>query len=361
VKSPGSSARSGKSSPGRGLPAGTGKKKPSSNANSKQAPVSDAALRRQYTADARYQQAAAARDTKDAAHRRAEAARYEAKAKKAQQEGYGATAAYDRAKAARELAAGRKDAAKARTHEVRAKRDKLKAARVGLAGPGSWLHRQDVCAAVAVAGSLALAGGVMLSDGDVWALHLRGGGSVLGALEVASGLGLADIGLASVDGIGKPGENGCGHAGFGCGEVLGAMRAEDLDDLPVGARDSPQFTEGGRVNDRLVAAQQLHDTRSGHAGSLVPGFVLRALGAANLQVSGLNVGCCVPDPNVAWILELALTGAQRDQRTWDVEEAPPWGPHAVVLAGDTVLSWGREIRVTQAFLEHQVTRAWLVG
>jgi hypothetical protein len=69
-----------------------------------------------------------------------------------------------------------------------------------------------------------------------------------------------------------------------------------------------------------------------------------------------------PWPGLRWplILSLDLTVAQRDQSTWDTQAAPYWGPHAGLLASDRVITWGREVPVTAAFLEAQVMGAWQV-
>ena len=60
------------------------------------------------------------------------------------------------------------------------------------------------------------------------------------------------------------------------------------------------------------------------------------------------------------ILDLRLQQAQRHQSVWDASTSPDWGAHAALLAGDKVITWGREIPVTGDFLAQRVAGAWTV-
>lgn len=80
----------------------------------------------------------------------------------------------------------------------------------------------------------------------------------------------------------------------------------------------------------------------------------------------LGIGKCFPagrnlaGKHAGVLVELALTVAQRDQDVWDWEPAPLWGVHAALLLDGHVITWGRAVPVTTAFLAGQVTGAWCV-
>lgn len=265
------------------------------------------ALKREYRGEARREDASARREEADAAHRRAEAAHYQQEAAKAEREGYKKEAEYDLAKAAREMAEARRDQAKARRNQAKAGRNRHKAAHVGLAIPGAiadgWIlggndwHRG--CAAVALANCLYAATGLRVSDRDVLDLYW------LTADDPGAGAGV----LATLEAA----------AAFG----LGGMRPLGftvLDGQPAG-KDGNWFNSSAAVGSRE---------------------------------------CHRPSPASTVILDLRLQRAQRHQPVWDAGASPDWGAHAGVLAGDKVITWGREIPVTGDFLARRVAGAWSV-
>ncbi len=271
----------------------------------------------QYKADARRAQASARRETADAQHRTKEAQHYQQEAKKAQKEGYTAQAKYDLAKARRETAEARRDQAKARKNEVKAKLDKAKAARAkaGLVSPGAigdrWIlggnDWHNGCAAVALANHLYATTGIRASDEDVLGLYWLTaddpgeGAGVAATLEVAAEFGLGGIRLAE----------------FRMKELHDDRIAES-----VFVVDSAMYDQGFQVSDDHAAIGAPHDA--------------------------------------SLILDLRLQRAQRHQPVWDTEPSPDWGAHAGVLAGGSVITWGREIPVTPAFLERQTVAAWQI-
>lgn len=301
MKSPGSGK-----SPGSKGKAGKGKK-----AKGGKFPTTKE-LRREYKADARREEASSHREQADAAHRRAEAAHYEHEAAKAEREGYKKEAEYDLAKARREMAEARHDTAKARRNQAKSRRSTVKASHAGLAIPGAiadgWIlggndwHRG--CAAVALANHLYAATGLRVSDRDVLELYWLTaddpdtGASVLATLEAAAEFG------------------------------LGGMRPA-WEDCADGWADEDQVGDPGLPG-------RGHRLRAGRHRRHRP---------------------AVPGP---LILDLRLQQAQRHQPVWDVSPSPDWGAHAGVLAGDKVITWGREVPVTGDFLATRVAAAWTV-
>jgi len=321
----------------------------------------------QYKADARRAQASARRETADAQHRTKEAQHYEQEAKKAQKEGYAAQAKYDLAKARRETAEARRDQAKARKNEVKAKLDKAKAARAkaGLLSPGAIPDRwilggndwHNGCAAVALANHLYATTGIRVSDEDVLGLYWLTaddpdeGAGVAATLEVAAEFGLAGM---------RPGFSLCGvpaaagefvglpdiliHAGIAdaarafqepCGQRMGEGTGHAINASPVQDHVLPERSAvdllpdlAGALTGGKERAEAVHTDRRGHGASI--------------------------------LLDFRLQQAQRHQPVWDWEPSPDWGAHAGVLAGGSVITWGREIPVTAEFLARQVVGAWRV-
>ena len=291
---------------------------------------SDKALRREYKGEARREEASARREEADASHRRAEAAHYQQEARKAEREGYKKEAGYDLAKAAREQAEARRDQAKAGRNRAKSARNRVKAARVGLAVPGAvsggWIAGgndwHQGCAAVALANCLYAATGLRVSDRDVLDLYW------LTADDPGTGAGV----LATLEAA----------AEFG----LGGMR--------------PHFTEARGPGLGAAPGASLGES------SVPPGTGLEcdsaALGAAS-RLTPLSVES-VRQPETpcesTLLLDLRLQQAQRHQPVWDALPSPDWGAHAGVLAGDKVITWGREVPVTGDFLAQRVAGAWAV-
>jgi hypothetical protein len=109
--------------------------------------------------------------------------------------------------------------------------------------------------------------------------------------------------------------------------------------------------------------------------SVVLGLYLAASGGRDEGASIADVLSVLEDAGVAageqledgepldgepLIADLDLTVAQQSQVAWDWAPAPAWGPHAVVLAVGSVVTWGRVVPVTPAFLNRQIAGAWRV-
>lgn len=270
----------------------------------------------------------------EAAHARGEARHEEQLARKDIKEGFTTEAKRDEARAGRDLARARRDDARADRDVARSKRDAARGRRdmgrartAGLARagrPGGWIlggnDRHESCAATAVANALLLATGHRAADDDVLRLWWHSGGSVIGALESADLL-----------------HHGQGRLGFqragGCGILAGHV-----------ARPGDKFILG---RDGVT-----RDTSAGFgqqpAGDLCAGREAR-VGPAVLPVGHAPI-----------VLELDLQQAQREQGAWDWEPSPPWGVHAAVLAGGHLITWGRAVPVTEAFLDEQVTAAYAI-
>ncbi len=113
---------------------------------------------------------------------------------------------------------------------------------------------------------------------------------------------------------------------------------------------------GVRLDEEQVLA--LHVAAAGclNGAASVP----EALHAAGVLAGAEQLCAGEPLTGGGLILDLDLQQAQRGQDRWDWQPSAPWGPHAVVLLGRSVVCWGREIPVTTGFLEQQVAAAWRV-
>ena len=315
------------------------------------------ALRREYKGEARREDASARREEADASHRRAEAEHYRQEAAKAEREGYRKEAEYDLAKARREQAGGpvaRHGESPCRNQAKATARNRHKAAHVGLTAPGAvpdgWIlggnDWHQGCAAVALANHLYASTGLRVSDGDVLGLYRltaddpAQGASIQATLEAAAEYGLGGmrpLGFRPVE----VNERDAVQERRGAG--LGADDRRELDALHFG---QPDVLDGGPV-------ALLDDHR--HRG-LLPARLSR------LDADARDVGR--GDPALVLvhplIVDLRLQQAQRHQPVWDASPSPDWGAHAGVLAGDRVITWGREIPVTGDFLAQRVAGAWSV-
>jgi hypothetical protein len=184
----------------------TSKAKAPKSKKTKSAPISNAALRRQYLSDVRYYRTAARkqmfdarRSQREAVHAEGEAQRNLGIAARLQKIGYAGWARYYRRKAMRELARAKRDIArekkhlaKARLDRQKARRDLQKAHRVGAAcnavKPAGWvLASNDVdasCVTAAVANSRLMVTGERMSAGDLQTLHRAAGTSLVTAFKV---------------------------------------------------------------------------------------------------------------------------------------------------------------------------------
>ena len=89
-------------------------------------------------------------------------------------------------------------------------------------------------------------------------------------------------------------------------------------------------------------------------------YGLGGMRPVQVQALGSNLELGPGEFKVPCIADLRLQQAQRHQPVWDALPSPDWGPHAALLAGDKMITWGREIPVTGDFLAHRVAAAWSV-
>jgi hypothetical protein len=302
---------------------------------------------------ARRETVAAHHETGRAAKARAEAAKANAEAKAELAKGNRAAAGRDQARARRDTARAARETSRARKDIAKARAYAAKARTVTLAQPGAvadgWILGGNDwhlgCAAVAVANSLLLSSGLRVSDEDVWDLHVAASGRrwsgasipvVLGTAEETGLGGIRPLSYGPVD-VDELKMHGGGD------RIEEAEHRRELHPLHLGQFD--------RLDNRAVTLLDRHqpsarpglDGHGGHIGRGDPALVLVHAG----QGSGL-------------ILDLTLHEAQQDQDVWDWEPSPEWGAHAGVLAGGSVITWGREVPVTPEFLDWQVAGAWRV-
>jgi hypothetical protein len=119
---------------------------------------------------------------------------------------------------------------------------------------------------------------------------------------------------------------------------------------------------GLRVSDRDVLDLYWLTADDPDAGA---GILATLEAAAEYGLGGMRPLICsneaeTTNPGAGIVVDLHLQQAQRRQPVWDAEPSPDWGAHAALLAGDKVISWGREIPVTGDFLAQRVAGAWTV-
>jgi hypothetical protein len=148
-------------------------------------------------------------------------------------------------------------------------------AKTGLAlAPGDV----SCCAAQALAMHAWLATGVRVHDEDVLALYWRTAGdpdegaSILDTLRAAREYGLSGSRPGAFDLISDLDERSRRGARFAGIEDVNArliLRAEQFHYGTVDVADTPHLAEGGRVDHRLVATQELRNAFLSHAGSVI--------------------------------------------------------------------------------------------
>jgi hypothetical protein len=262
-------------------------------------PYSPAAAAKSYLATSRSELAASRRQAAEARKQSAEAARSRGEAAALTAQAHAASKAGNQALAAADLARAQHDLARAGREAGRAKRDMARSKKNAVKAKANAVKARLV--------TLAQPGAVR----DGWVLGGNDRHDGCAAVAVANSL-LAATGYRASD-----------------GEVL---------DLYLAA------SGGSDTGASVLAVLEVAAVYG------LGGMRLASFGAAETYVSDTS----------PLILDVALEQAQRDQDVWDFEPSPPWGDHAVVLTGDTVVTWGREVPVTGAFLDSQVMGAWRV-
>jgi hypothetical protein len=155
-----------------------------------------------------------------------------------------------------------------------------RAERKAMSKTGLALAPGDVscCAAQALAASLRLALGVAVHEEDVLALYWRTAGdpdegaSILDTLREVREYGLSGSRPGTFDLVRDLDERCCRGARFTGIEDMNTrlvLRAEQLHYGAVDVADTPHLAEGGRVDHRLVATQELRNAFLSHGGSVI--------------------------------------------------------------------------------------------
>jgi hypothetical protein len=267
-------------------------------------PYSPAAAAKSYLATSRSELAASRRQAAEARKQSAEAARSRGEAAALTAQAHAASKAGNQALAAADLARAQHDLARAGREAGRAKRDMARSKKNAVKAKANAVKARLV--------TLAQPGAVR----DGWVLGGNDRHDGCAAVAVANSL-LAATGY----------------------------RASDDD-----------------VLDLYLAASGGSDTG---ASVLAVLEVAAEFGLCGMRLASFDPAMCSNWPGTTnraagFVVDLALEQAQRDQDVWDFEPSLPWGDHAVVLTGDTVVTWGREVPVTGAFLDAQVMGAWRV-
>jgi hypothetical protein len=126
----------------------------------------------------------------------------------------------------------------------------------------------------------------------------------------------------------------------------------------VAAANSLLATTGHRMPDSAILGLYLAASGGRDEGASIAD-VLSVLEDAGVA-AGEQLEDGEPLDGDGLILDLDLTTAQQSQDAWDWAPDPAWGPHAAALAAGSVVTWGRAVPVTPAFLERQMVAAWRV-
>lgn len=104
---------------------------------------------------------------------------------------------------------------------------------------------------------------------------------------------------------------------------------------------------------------RLHDAAGGDAeGASLTGVLAALMREGLAGIRPLSVAEALPGEGT--VVSLRLEVAQEAQQRWEPEPSPSWGLHAAYLTGGHVLTWGRAVPVSEAFLEAQALAAWQI-
>jgi hypothetical protein len=172
-----------------------------------------------------------------------------------------------------------------------------------------------------------------------------------GRPQPAGGSTGASHGSGGKHGHGKHGKGKHGLALPGTpGEPLCAATAVAVDLL---------LSTGKRASDDDIAA--LHTAAGGDGEGAAMQDVLTAVlrrGLAGMQLANVRKAPATTNLPGGIVASVNLEEAQAGQGTWEPEDSPWWGLHAIVLSDGHALSWGRAIPVSAGFLARQALAAW---
>jgi hypothetical protein len=148
-----------------------------------------------------------------------------------------------------------------------------------------------------------------------------------------------------------PTGGGGGAGGSGGGHAVAKPRKLSIADVACCSAEAVAASArlaGFRITDDDVLTLYCRTAAGPDDGATIPETIraaaLYGIGPARVADAVLS------EPLSGCIAGYDLTVAQADQSQWRLENAPEWGPHAAVIAGDGLVTWGRYVLCDEEFL-----------